>query len=819
VRRRRYPHVFVSNSAQPIAYTARRGGTKTPLPDRQRDQHADRLRRALDTAWTESDGRAKERGAVGLATRSGTYLEFRGAPGFDLKTRSLEDLGVGIRLLSVRATPDARASAATVYVPKGQEQYFLRKVRQYATEETGRHRPKNQPLIDSIEDIRLALVASFWQDEADRLPGPEPVWCEIWLRGDDCETESLFRDLLRQLGIRCQEGSLRFPERTVLVAEVTGGQVADLIEASDCVAELRCAKETARFWVAAENEDQTDWVRDLAGRLQLDADTQVAVCVLDSGANNGHPLLAPVLTDEDCQSYRPEWGSTDHNGHGTLVCGLAIYGDLQQALETRLPVAVSHRLESVKVLPPHGQNEPKLYGYITQQALARAEIQAPTRTHIPCMAVATLDGRDRGRPSSWSAAIDEVTSGYLDGRQRLFVVSAGNVTDMNRWRDYPDGNLADMVHDPGQAWNALTIGAYTEMTAIRESTFDGFTPVASAGQLSPHSTTSLPWEGSKWPAKPDIVMEGGNLARSPDGTLVSVCDDLSLLSTCHDYTRRQFDSVYATSAATAQAACMAAQIQAAYPEAWPETVRGLMVHAAEWTPAMQEQFLASPSKAEYARLLRICGYGVPNATRAIECAANSLTLIAQAHMRPFTKDGSRCRMKDMHVHELPWPREELLALGDVPVTMRVTLSYFIEPGPGEVGWRDRYRYPSHALRFDVNVPSETRDAFVKRLNVAAREDGEVPETGGGAARWTIGSQGRNLGSIHSDIWTTGTAADVAACSLVGVYPVVGWWRERAHLGRCNRSARYSLIVSVSTPAQDIDLYTRVATQVGIDIGL
>ena len=507
MRPTRYPHIFLQGSAQPIPYTGRAGGPRRQIPDRERRQHAGKLRRDLDAAWRQAESRLSRRRAVGLATRSGTYLEFKGAPGFDLKTASLENLRDGIRLLSVRITRDTQATVATVYVPRGQEQYFLRKVRQYAEEDTRHQRPKNQALVNSIEDIRLALVESFWQDEDGLLPGPTPAWCEAWLRGDDPGTESQFRQLAGQLHVGCQEGALRFPERTVLVIEATRRQLADLIEASDLIAEFRRAKETARFWVEAENEDQTEWVRSLLVRLQVDTDAQVAVCILDSGANNGHPLLAPVLTDDDCQSYRPEWGSADHDGHGTLMCGLAAYGDLQQALEGQVPVAVSHRLESVKILPPRGQNEARLYGHITQRALSMAEIQSPTRTHIPCMAVATPDGRDRGRPSSWSAAIDELTSGYEDDHRRLFIVSAGNVQEMCRWRDYPDGNLTDMVHDPGQAWNALTVGAHTEMTAMRDPGFDGYTPLARAGELSPHSTTSLCWDANKWPAKPDIVLD------------------------------------------------------------------------------------------------------------------------------------------------------------------------------------------------------------------------------------------------------------------------------------------------------------------------
>jgi len=39
----------------------------------------------------------------------------------------------------------------------------------------------------------------------------------------------------------------------------------------------------------------------------------------------------------------------------------------------------------------------------------------------------------------------------------------------------------------------------------------------------------------------------------------------------------------------------------------------------------------------------------------------------------------------MHLHDLPWPTEQLQALGGAQVTLRITLSYFIEPNPGERG--------------------------------------------------------------------------------------------------------------------------------------
>lgn len=72
------------------------------------------------------------------------------------------------------------------------------------------------------------------------------------------------------------------------------------------------------------------------------------------------------------------------------------------------------------------------------------------------------------------------------------------------------------------------------------------------------------------------------------------------------------------------------------------------------------------------------------------------------------------------------------------------------------------------------------------------------------------------GSLHSDRWK-GTAIELAERGFIGVYPVSGWWKENLQLERWEREARYSLVVSISTPATDVDIYTAVANQVGIVI--
>jgi hypothetical protein len=214
-------------------------------------------------------------------------------------------------------------------------------------------------------------------------------------------------------------------------------------------------------------------------------------------------------------------------------------------------------------------------------------------------------------------------------------------------------------------------------------------------------------------------------------------------------------------------------------------------------------------------LHRRYGMGVADLTRATRSAADALTLIAEDVIHPFDGQG---RMREIHFHALPWPIDVLTELGEAQTRLRVTLSYFIEPNPGSRGWVRRYSYASHGLRFDVRRPTESNDDFRKRLNqlaLAEEEKRPVPAASD-AAEWYFGPDYRISGSIHSDIWQ-GNAADLAARGAIAVYPVTGWWKELKSRDRSDHGARYSLIVSIETPGQDVDIWTEVANQIGIPV--
>jgi hypothetical protein len=259
---------------------------------------------------------------------------------------------------------------------------------------------------------------------------------------------------------------------------------------------------------------------------------------------------------------------------------------------------------------------------------------------------------------------------------------------------------------------------------------------------------------------------------------------------------------------------MAAIIWSQYPRLWPETVRGLLVHSARWTTKMIERFPVS-TKAVIQERLRCYGYGVPELQRALWSAENCATLLYEGELQPYQRVDGTVRTNEMHVHRVPWPVDLLQDLGDEQVTLRVTLSYFVEPSPGRIGWTRKHRYQSHGLRFDVNRPVETEEMFRQRLSREEWEDADTrPDNAAEMRDWVSGDQGRRHGSIHSD-WWTGNAADLAATNLIAVYPVTGWWRERPHLGRFNSSARYSLIVTIETANVEVDLYTPIVNEATI----
>ena len=780
-------HLVLQTTPQLLPYSKQGGGSYLP-PKRDRNAHGKYIQNSYQKAIDKAEQEV-ENMLMGVAeTVRGYYLDFELSEGFS----SLEKLDVSdFELIRVKESSNGSKLVATIFVPKDKIGQFQKKIKQYLEEDTkpkkdGSTSPKNQKLIDSINSIDSSNIRSLWCDSLDSFPkdGSEVFWWEVYVLASQ---EEKFRETCQEQEVVVDEGSLKFPDRIVFCVNTNTTTMAKLQLQTGAIAELRHLKSITEFFISLNPQEQADWIKELEGRIEWPNEDAPSVCLLDTGVNHGHPLIVKAIKDEDLHTYDPNWSKGDGleggRGHGTAMAGVALYGDLGEVLTSDEIIQLKHRLESVRVLPEIGRNPKRLYGSITQESVYRVETKKPHHLRNFCMAI-TLEKTpeekiDGGTPSSWSAAIDQLSVGAdATNQKRLMIVSAGNIRDKSLPIDYFERCQLEQIEDPAQSWNSLTVGAFTNKVSIDDPDFRGWKPIASAGDLSPLSRTSSLWQG-QWPIKPEIVLEGGNQIKLPDNKQLDICDDLGLLTTHHVPTTKFFESTHGTSPATAQAARMAAIVQANHPYFWPETLRALLVHSAEWTEAMQKRLGKAKNKTQQDSLIRCFGYGVPSLERAIWSAQNAVTLISQNEIQPFIKKkmGSEAKMNKMHLFELPWPKEVLEELSSEEVRLRITLSYFIEPNPSDRGYQRRYTYGSHGLRFSAKQPDETLEQFQWRINKFLDEGEEAPSntSQSGESGWIIGKTKRDKGSIHSDIWE-GRAVDLAERGIIAIYPVGGWWK-------------------------------------------
>ncbi|MEW6280005.1 MAG: S8 family peptidase [Candidatus Eremiobacterota bacterium] len=820
---RQLEHILLPDLARRFTYKPHTRPIDEIYPKRDVGQHAQLLQ------FCSKQARITAKQVLANRIHSGS-LDFNVYLSFlleDAPPKVLKSLETGQAELALVRDRTAQVQEAVIIAPIKYLEQLDKKVAQFRSGPlTKAGKRPNEPLISSIARFDYPDLAALWNEPEPFPESGEFDW-EVWL---STEGEAAFRELAEELQIEVSTNSLKFPDRQVVSAHATPAQIAAVYALQSTMAELRRAKAVTDI-ISFSPSDQGDWVEDLTSRMVAPQPDCPSVCHLDTGLDHGHRLLAPACTAADCLVYNQAWDARDRRGHGTEVAGLSLFGEVLEAhLEGSEPFQVPCVLESVKILPDHGYNTRALYGAVTQGAVALVEIEQPQRSRVISMAV-TAEGSTDGRPSSWSAAVDQLASGSEeeDKPKRLLVVSAGNLRPDNDY-EYHTTNQVSPVQDPAQSWNALTVGATTLRTRFDEEQYPGWAVLAPSGDLCPSSTTSVGWARG-WPIKPEICMEGGNFITHPPGLPISPLG-LRLLTTRSRHARDPGPELTLsgdTSAACALASGLAARVMSRYPHLWPESVRGLLVHSADWTGAMLQRFPDDQGRAVIGNRLRCYGFGIPNQERALASGRHDVTMLSQTTLRPFHLVDARIQLHQMHLYPLPWPEEELMALQACPVELRVTLSYFVEPHPGERGWAGRYRYASHGLRFDIKTPEKTLEQFIQRINSANLEEvsQEVERSRSDIGRWTLGSL-RDRGSIHSDRWS-GTAAELASRGFLAVFPVKGWWAELKSQARYNHDARYSLMLTLSTAEEEVfvegsrvevDLYSPIQVQVQqlIEIG-
>lgn len=801
-------------------FRPRGGGSPSyPSPVEDRTAHARRLRQELTDAIGYLPEFKTEQARFGIPQGSrGMPVAVEGRGNEELSIGDLKLESRGLQLLNVqRASGDGDADLAVFFVSSNSAKSLLKALDKYeAYDEGDERRPQRFWLFESASDFRVATVEDLWTDPADRLPRLQDGradW-EVWIRKPALGS---FLNVAARLGTPTQSGITEFVEMAVVNVTATREEVASLVRASAAVVELRGASSFTSNYRQLDPEERSAEVEALAERLAAAAADAPSTAILDSGVHFANPLLASSIDEADCHAIRPTWDVNDHDDHGTLVAGVALFGDLETIAEGSGPISLSTRLESVAVTAPPGEASVPAHAAINE---AVSLLSNDDRRRVFCLAATAPGDVDDGRQTGTSAAVDELA--WNDGQQtRLFCVAAGNVPttpyEPYEVAHYEKRNESHRLQSPGQALNALTVGAATDKCP------SDFNVVAPSGDLSPTSRTAQQW-AMRYANKPDIVMEGGNHVLDDDLLRSRPVKETMVLTTNRHIPAYPLSWISETSAATARAAGLMTRLAAAYPTFRAETLRGMMVHSAEWTPAMLARFQAARrsglGEAEaWGAVLDCFGWGIPDDERLFASAGNALTMIIEDDLRPFIRDDGRVRLREMKFFKLPWPTAILQRLNQEQVELRCTLSYFISPDP-HAGSRQRLdRYASHRLRFDLKSADDTDAEAQRRINTLADEEATPLARGAGDRGWKVGSRRRGYGSLHHDIWT-GRGHELARRDGISVYPVKGWWADRRERQFYDGRAQFSLIVSVRTPRTDVDLFVEAAaaaTRAGINL--
>lgn len=545
-----------------------------------------------------------------------------------------------------------------------------------------------------------------------------------------------------------------------------------------------------------------------AGRdvvVQPPAENAPTVCVIDSGIEEGHRLLAPAMDSARSRCFLPEVATDDvadyvrPQGHGTRVAGAVLYPNTIPIAGTVQPVAW---IQNARVL----NEENKLPDALTPEDYLRQVVEyyhaAPRFTKIFNHSINARVPCPRQRMTAWGAKIDQLSH----EQEVLFIQSAGNqdrnngdhanpglCDHLDAGRQPPDHQLeASMrVSNPAQSLHALTVGA------ISASTFeDADQRSFAAGELHP-SGYSRAGYGEPWSVvKPEVVELAGDLVYSKGHPrLVRQHADVAielLNSTMHGASAYSKDGV-GTSFAAPKVSHIAACLQSVFPATSPLLYRALIVQSARW-PAWAE------NTDDKDKVLRLIGYGLPSVERASQNSETRVTLI--------TADAEILPSKQLHLYTIRIPEELRSAALEARIRIDVTLAYTALPR------RTRARrtgYLETWLDWETSKLNEPANQFLERMqNGGSSQYEEFPWTLHKRDDWGEAQEtNRTRGTVQKD-WAIFDSFNLPAEFAIAVRSHKGW----NHLNGAG-TARYCLAVSFEVLSGEVPIYTLIESEIQV----
>jgi hypothetical protein len=604
-------------------------------------------------------------------------------------------------------------------------------------------------------------------------------------------------------GLSAQEpvtlkSSIRFADSFQVRAEVTGAGWRDIIENISHVFEVALPEDIEQPLPAdglGEDQPPPD--------VRRPDDSSPAVCVIDSGIQEGHLWLEPAIDADTSRCFLPNRQPDDvfdevaAGGHGTRVAGAVLYPtDLPKTGATN-PIAF---LQNAKVLDATNalpwDLPPARYVEDVVNHFQASEKQTRLYNH----SVAANRACGLYRMTTWATKIDELS--HMNGV--LFIQACGNILGTNSQANNPgvfqhlqDGRSyptyfeqpACRICNPSQSLQALTVGSISGeawSTAQRKS-ISSFSNGPSAFSRSGLGI----WDT----IKPEVVEIGGDFAITASDAAPPTIEPstaIELIRSTREGGPAFAKDAVGTSFAAPKVSHLAARLQRLFPESHALLYRALIVHSARWP----EWFTTSGWSFDLA--LKLMGYGLPSLERATENTSTRVTLI--------TPQAIDIQNQELHLYTVSIPEELRNRADDLQLRIDVTLSYSSLPRRTRANrrgylatwldWRSSgLGEPMDVFQSRVSAGEEKSQRQYKQLDWClhySTQHGEASETH------------RGNGTIQKD-WAFVPAHDLTEDFAIAVRAHKGWDHREGAGG-----ARYCLVVSLESDDFEVPIYATVS---------
>ena len=534
--------------------------------------------------------------------------------------------------------------------------------------------------------------------------------------------------------------------------------------------------------------------------LTVPSEDSPAVCVIDSGIQEGHPWLAPAIDASASKCFIINRTATDvadelrPNGHGTRVAGAVLHGEHDRVGTTR---GFGTWVQNARVLDENGRMLANMLPASVLRDVVHHFHSGPRQTRIFNQSINGMTPCRTKHMSSWAAEID-VLSNELD---ILVIQSAGNIKDtckapniglkelLESGLTYPEyfAESVCRIANPAQSLQALTVGSVAYGT-FRNPDWVSFS--SRTGDSSGFSRVGLGiWDT----IKPEVVEFGGDeMVSTARPIIVSTppvaefCYPRLTRSTLYGGPSVARDGI-GTSFAAPKVARIAARIANILPDESALTYRALIAQSARWP-----EWAETLTPVAKAKIVRRIGYGVPDIDRAS----------ANTDFRTTFLSGSRSiRAGECHVYQVLVPDVLRRPADEFDIRVDVTLSYAAMPRRTR---RTHRGYLATWADWKSSRKGQSKEAFFDR----ALLDEPPKDDEGSSFGWIIGEQSRwgkipgvrrSIGTLQKD-WAFLKSNALPYEFCIAVRGHKGWSRDP------DSAASYALTVTFESLGEKIQIY-------------